>query len=74
MKEDVDPILMMDPPPDSLSNSIADFEHKNVPVKLTLIASSQSFKSMSSNLTDGPGIPALFMSASIFPIVTSLFQ
>ena len=67
IKDEVEPILMIDPPPDFLSSGIADLEHKNVPFKLTFMVFSQSSRDVSPSIAEGPATPALFMSASIFP-------
>ena len=56
-KEELEPMLMMDPPPDFLINGMAAFEHIKVPVRLILIVSSHSFVSISSSFTDGPAMP-----------------
>ena len=65
---------MIDPPPDFLSNGTADFEHKNVPFKLTFMVFSQSSSDVSVNMAEGPATPALLMRASSFQNVILCHQ
>ena len=65
-KEDVEPILIIEPPLFFFKKSTANFVIKNVPFKLTSIVFFQSLKSISSNFAEEPDIPALLISASIF--------
>ena len=67
MNDEVEPILIIDPPPDSFSRGIADLLQRNAPFKLTLIVCFQSMKSVSSSLAEGPAMPALLINALISP-------
>ena len=62
MNDDVDPILITEPP-FFFIKGIADLVAKKTPSRFVSIVSFQSWKLISSSFADGPEIPALFINA-----------